>query len=192
MDRFEYAVGLISIVIGLALTHVAGQLHRLMTAEQRPRLRVIPFAAAGYLALLMMHMWYLVWSLRGAAFVDGFWFLASLTAEFLILFLAMAAVLPEEPKQTDDLATYYWRRSRYVWGVAIVFQLSVLSHSVYISSQMSEAYWAAAHAERLLTLALFIGLFVFRRPWLHGTLLAMSALDLIRVTLTWRLSDLTF
>lgn len=137
-------------------------------------------------------MWYLVWTLRGAPFVDGFWFLASLTAEFLILFLAMAAVLPEEPESIEDLGAYYWSKSRYIWGVAIVFQISVLSHSVYIAGAMAEAYWAAAHLERLLTLALFIGLFAFRRPWVHGVLLAISALDLVRVTLAWHLSDLSF
>lgn len=64
MDRFEYLIGLVSLIVGLGLADLATSLHRLIKQRTRTRWDGQTLATAALAAFTLIWIWYNVWDLR--------------------------------------------------------------------------------------------------------------------------------
>ena len=78
MERFNFAAVLFSIVVGLGIADIGNSLHRLLTAEVKVRWSALPLATAAYVTLMLVMIWYDLWTLRNLQTTLSFWFLLPL------------------------------------------------------------------------------------------------------------------
>lgn len=139
MDRFEYLIGLVSLIVGLGLADLATSLHRLIKQRTRTRWDGQTLATAALAAFTLIWIWYNVWDLRRFPGVGGFWFYLSLLLEMTLLYLAAAASLPDEAELADgegrDLTAYLARHRRYIWTLFALFFTSYALRSLYFASR---------------------------------------------------------
>jgi hypothetical protein len=79
------------------------------TARHRASLTWDPLAllAAVYSLLLAITMWFKIWSIRDVAAIGHYFSTLTLCVEFFLPFLIAGASLPDCPKETCDLRSYY-------------------------------------------------------------------------------------
>ncbi|WP_395942487.1 hypothetical protein [Brevundimonas sp.] len=139
MDRFEYLIGLVSLIVGLGLADLATSLHRLIKQRARTKWDALTLATAALAAFTLIWIWYNVWDLRSFPGVGGFWFYLSLLLEMTLLYLAAAASLPDEAELAEgegrDLTAYLARHRRYIWILFGLFFTSYSLRSVYFVSR---------------------------------------------------------
>lgn len=139
MDRFEYLIGLVSLIVGLGLADLATSLHRLIKQRARTRWDAQTLVTAALAAFTLIWIWYNVWDLRGFPGVGGFWFYLSLLLEMTLLYLAAAASLPDEAELAEgegrDMTAYLARHRRYIWILFGLFFTSYTLRSVYFVSR---------------------------------------------------------
>ncbi|MBS0373941.1 MAG: hypothetical protein JSR73_05140 [Proteobacteria bacterium] len=128
---FEFALGLFSVLIGLAVADVANSLHRLLRHPGFIRWDPLALLAALYATLMAVGMWFDLWGIREVAATRGFFFYLGMVAEMFVLFLIAAASLPDEPAANPDLRAFYERNHRYFWTLVALFQLIYLVLGVY-------------------------------------------------------------
>lgn len=131
MDRFEYAVGLISLIVGLALADIAVSLHRLIKHRGSVRWSAFSIIAVMVVAFQCVAMWYDVWSLRAIADRFSIFFYITLLLELFLLFLGASAVLPDEREDGWDLVAYHDKQRPYLWTIMSLFFASYGSHWLY-------------------------------------------------------------
>lgn len=122
LEAFEYAMGLFSVVIGLAVTNVATSFHALMRARREVRWDPLTLAAAVYTLCMAVYMWFDIWGVRRIEATRHFFFYLALVAELFVLFLAAAASLPDEASGQRDLRSYYEENRPYFWLLMTLFQ----------------------------------------------------------------------
>jgi hypothetical protein len=131
MNGFEYAMGLISVLIGLALVDVAMSVHKLVRHCMTVRWDARVILSASLVVLIIVRMWFALWSIRDVAIVLYFPFYLSLFVEFMLLFLLASSCLPDEPPADCNLGQFYESNQRTLWTVFAVFQLSFYLHWLY-------------------------------------------------------------
>jgi len=128
---FEFAMGLFSVVIGLAVADVAISFHRLMRVRESIRWDGLTLIAAAYTLCVAVYMWFDLWGVRHFAATRHFPFYLALVLEFFVLFLAAAASLPDEANESTDLRSYYERNRRYFWTLLTLFQIGYTLFGFY-------------------------------------------------------------
>lgn len=126
MDQFEYVVALAAVITGLGLSDMAVSLHRLVKRRNRVRWDWLPVALALYSSLVLMRLWYQLWSVRELDFVSDLPFVTVQVVQTLVLVLVVSAALPDEDDfrlRRIDLQAYYVRHARYIWTTYLVFLL---------------------------------------------------------------------
>jgi hypothetical protein len=180
MHAFEYLVGLVSILIGLALADIALSTHRLLRSDGPVRWHWHPIAAAVLIVLLVLDLW---WGLRqlertGVTMTVGL-FLPLLAALF-VFFLLAAAALPDKvsPGGTDLLA-YYADNSRYFWRLFAIYILLTSAHVLAVS--LAAPSWSPDTPHRLAqnlipnvaVAGLVASLSISRRGWWHSVVICV-------------------
>jgi len=120
---FEFALGLFTVLIGLAIADVATSLHRLIRHHQEVRWDPLALLASLFSLLLSIGMWFDLWGIRHATSVRYFFLYLVLVAAFFILFLIAASSLPDEMTGAVDLRRFYEQNRRYFWGLVLTFEL---------------------------------------------------------------------
>src|ERR1700719_2099165 len=100
---FEFAMGLFSVLIGLAVADVAISFHRLMRLRTSIRWDGLTLIVAFYTLCVAVYMWFDLWGVRHFAATRHFPFYLALISQFFVLFLAAAASLPDEANETTNL-----------------------------------------------------------------------------------------
>lgn len=131
MDAFNYAMALVSIVVGLAISTLAANLHRLIRHRRTVVWDARTILAAVFTFLMLFTMWFEVWSVRKWNDLLSFPILLSILVEFVLLSLMAIAVLPDECSADTRLPDHYDAQSSKIWGLFLLFQLSYFSHWVY-------------------------------------------------------------
>ena len=159
MTPFEFAMGLISIIVGIAVSDIAISMHKLLRRGRSVRWDSRVLATALLSFLLVLQLWFATWTIRGLAEFPFPLYLALLFNLFLA-YLVAAACLPDEP--VTDLQIFYETNARYFWTITTLFHISSFALVAYfsISSGLSVstylrllAIWALPPAMSL-TLAL--------------------------------------
>jgi hypothetical protein len=195
MDRFEFLIGLISLIVGLGLTDIAVSLHRLIKHRSRVRWDGMALATTAFAAVTMVWIWYNIWGLRNFAGVDSFLFYLSLLVEMFLLFLAAAACLPDESELSEpegwDLAAYYARSHGYIWTMMALFHASYLIRWTYFVALNGLTMQAALeHGFEILLMVAPLTLctaliFAGRRRLQWGLLVALA---IVKIVPAWNLS----
>ncbi|CAA9346613.1 MAG: hypothetical protein AVDCRST_MAG68-3952 [uncultured Gemmatimonadetes bacterium] len=108
MTPFEHLSVLISIVLGLGLTHLLASLHRLIQARGRVRLYWLPLLWTALIFVSLIEWWWAAFGLRQETVWNFFYFLFILLSP-VSLYLAAAFVLPDvETGESYDLREYYY------------------------------------------------------------------------------------
>ena len=185
MSPFDYALGLVSILVGLALADVAASLHRLLRQARLVRWDGRVVLCVAFVITTIVGMWFEVWSIRSVKAMLSFPFYLSLFLEFMVLFLICAACLPDEPEESCDLGAFYDRNTTYLWLLFALFQASFFLHWIYFAG-----LHMTAHGRPLL-FAAWVGfpllvsvlLAIIRSRWFHYT--ALVALIAYRLVNYW-------
>ena len=185
MSPFDYALGLVSILVGLALADVAASLHRLLRQARLVRWDGRVVLCVVLVIITITGMWFEVWSIRSVKAVLSYPFYLSLFLEFMVLFLVCAACLPDEPEESCDLGAFYEKNRTYLWSLFTLFQTSFFLHWIYFARlQMSN------HRPTLLSgawvgfpLLVVVLLAMIRSRWFHY--LALLALIAYRLLNYW-------
>ena len=188
MSPFDYAVGLISILVGLALADVATSLHKLLRQGRSLRWDGRVVLSVAFVIIKITGMWFSVWSVRDVKAVLSFPFYLSIFLEFMVLFLVCAASLPDEAVEGHDLGAFYEKNRRYLWSLFALFQTSYFLHWIYFVgirvSDRGELFIRGAAV--LIPLVLFLVLAITRSRWFHYV--AILGLIALAVCEHWQLT----
>ena len=160
MGPFDYAVGLISILVGLALADVGGSLHKLLRQGRAVRWDGRVILAVTLVISVITGMWFSVWDLRTVNAVLWYPFYLTLFLEFMVLFLVCAACLPDDAVEDRDLGAFYEKNRRYLWSLFALFQTSVTLHSLYFRSHVAHPS-TVGHSSLLTAATVCAPLFVY-------------------------------
>lgn len=119
MSPFELFFGLTSVILALALTHVANSLQLLLRAGGRVRWAVEPMLQVALIVMIIVFVWIDQWHERDQA---RFTVLQSIlqVLKLLALYVAAAAILPEPSEKAKvDLYDHYLRSRRVIYGALL-------------------------------------------------------------------------
>ena len=164
MDAFSYLSVLLSIVLGLGVTHVLTGLGRLIEARDRVRSYAPAVIWAGVILLLHVQTWWVMFGLRTHI---GWTFGAFLMVllQPAMLYLLAALVLPADPGGAVlDLRAYYHRHAPWFYGLAVLLLVQSIARDLVINGALPNRANLAAH---VVFLALWSGGALVRRPAYH-------------------------
>ncbi|MGO9950101.1 MAG: hypothetical protein ACLPWG_25080 [Steroidobacteraceae bacterium] len=167
---FEFAVGVFSVLIGLAIADIATSFQRLLGSESKIRWDPLTLMAAAYALCMSVYMWFDLWGVRNFAATRHFLFYISLFAELFVLYLIAASSLPADAA-SHDLRDFYSKNRRRFWFLVVLFQAGyVLAGFYFISSEiakLSSVVVALALTQMFAPLALAIVLFCTKSRVVH-------------------------
>jgi hypothetical protein len=131
MEAFDYAMGLVSIVVGIAMSDLAVSFHKLFRHRRTISWDARTLLAAALTFIVLFSMWFEIWSVHARPEILNYPFLLSMIVELVLLFLMATAVLPDEPLPNDDLAIFYDENARSIWTFFLLFQISYVGHWLY-------------------------------------------------------------
>ena len=168
---FEYALGIFSVLIGLAVADIAASFHRLLRHRSQVRWDPLVVLAAGYALCMAVYMWFDIWGVRHFAATRHFLFYVGLVVELFVLFLVAAASLPDEANGSADLRDYYAGNSRYFWSLVALFQAGYFAFGVYFAGGEPAGipFWANVLMWTLMSapLVIALALCIWRSRTLH-------------------------
>ena len=142
IQAFEYAVGLFTVIIGLAVVDLATSFHKLARHRRSVTWDPLALLAALYSLLLAITMWFKIWSIRDVTALGHYLFYLTLCVEFFLLFMVAAASLPDDPSDSCDLRSYYDSNRQYLWTLILLFQISNAAHALYFFTHGQSPSWA--------------------------------------------------
>lgn len=168
---FEYALGIFSVLIGLAVADIAASFHRLLRHRGQVTWDPLALLAAAYALCMAVYMWFDIWGVRHFGATRHFLFYLGLVGELFILFLVAAASLPDEADSRTNLRDYYTTNSRYFWSLVALFQLLYFAFGLFFAGgepadmprSIVVLMWTLMTAPLLIALALS----AWRARWLH-------------------------
>jgi hypothetical protein len=108
VSPFEHLSVLISIIIGLGLTHVLASLHRLVQARERVTFHWLPMVWVVLIFVSQVEWWWASFGWRNQVEWNFFFFLFILLSP-VSMYLSAAFVLPDvEAGESYDLKQYYF------------------------------------------------------------------------------------
>lgn len=184
MSPFEYALGLISILMSLALADIVLSIHKLMRHSRTIKWDARPIVAAALVTTEIIRIWFATWTIRDVQEVLSFPVYAALFLQIMLLVLTAIACLPDEVDDGCDLGQFYERNARYFWGAFAASQAGYfLLWLVFGGDQAT----AGGHSDPgdwlrcLVPLAAYVLLASVRRHWLDYLLpIGLSAFYIVR------------
>jgi hypothetical protein len=132
---FEYAIGVFSVLIGLAIADIATSFHRLLRSKSPVIWDPLALMAALYALCMAIYMWFDLWGVRHIAATRNFLFYLGIFGMLFVLFLVAAASLPDENTATD-LRVFYAENRRRFWLLVVLFQLGYVAAGIYFMGGM--------------------------------------------------------
>jgi hypothetical protein len=169
MSGFEFTFGLISLLLGLGLAHIAAAFANLILLGPRVKWDWLSPLAALLTFQSVLIYWWFQWSLREQEVVLGD--LAIRAIACLALYIMAVAALPEPRGRRVDLKDHFERSQRLVYGSLIFYTLIVGVLPAARRGFVSQGEWVIPWFNFSNIALLTIGCFV-RGRWLHAALLA--------------------
>ena len=117
MSEFEHLSVLISIVIGLSITHLLASVHKVIQAGERVRWYWLSVLWTAVMFVAQVEWWWASFEFRQEADWNFFFYLFLLLSP-VTLYLAAAFVLPDiEEGVSYDMKTYYYETRGWFFGV---------------------------------------------------------------------------
>ena len=176
MSLFEFVFGLQAIILGLALTHLAMSVNRLVLARGRVKWDARPLLAAALLLLAILLYWLQSWNMRDMQETTIGETIVKVMVN-LVVFAAAGAILPEEvpAEGTLDLGAHYDKVRVYFLALflAPILVMSTLRPAIQFWLGQRERFdnW-----DNLILVAAGVACMVFRNRWVNLVVLAGLAL----------------
>lgn len=127
-----HSLVLVSIIVGLAITDLIGDFHRLIRARAKVRWDPLALAWAVIALMLIVNFWsgvYLGLTAIAQATNGGTLLLA--LAPPVLLYMLCACALPERvPPEGLDLRESYWRERRYFFGLLTAYLCLTVAQAI--------------------------------------------------------------
>ena len=159
----EHSVTLISIIVGLGLTEMFGNLHRLIRLRSRVTWDWLPVLWATTLLVLVVNYWWgLYQGTTGLKQLSNAAQLGLLLVQPLLLFLAVASAIPNfDPDEDWDMHRHYGEQRKLFIATFAVYQC--VSWTVaFVTGTLG---WNIATIARALILALLLMALALNRRW---------------------------
>jgi hypothetical protein len=179
MDVTSHSITLISIIVGLGLTELLLNLHRLILARDRVRWDPLPVLWMAIVLLMLLNYWWAVVLRR-----DGSE-LAHTAAEYglllvhpLLLFLLCASVLPRLVSEDglDMRRAYESERRTLAW----LFVLYILANWI-VAFVTGAPFWSAITLQRIALSILLVSLLIWNsRRWDWIVAIGVMAVAIVR------------
>jgi hypothetical protein len=182
MDIVAHSITLISIIVGLGLTEMFGNLHRLIRHRDRVRWDPLPLAWVATLFFLVLNYWWALYlKLDGSQQARTAAEFGLVLAAPLLLFLATASVLPSfEPGKDLDMREHYGAQRRVFILTFALFQLTTWATTLLVGI----AAWNYVALARTAILALLTSMLLTNsRRWDWIAVLAIMSFLFIRLTM---------
>jgi hypothetical protein len=124
MLPFEYALGLISILMSLALADIVIDIHRLLRHARTVKWDGRALLAGLLVIIEVIRIWFAQWTLRDLDVVVSFPVYVGLFIHILLLVLTAVACLPDEVEEGCDLSAFYEGNRRYFWSAFAATQFA--------------------------------------------------------------------
>lgn len=178
MDRFEFLMVLMSIIIGLGLSELLTNVARQIRARKNSKVFWVHSGTVVLLLVAFLQIWWETWDLR----VIEVWTFPSLMMMLAApagLFMISHIVFPDVIEGAD-FEDYYFRNSRVLWSIAAFvviastgFRPIAFGHDLLTNDNLSS----------ILMLGVFVALAASKRKALHlaalPAILAMLILDIM-------------
>ena len=168
MSGFEFTFGLISLLLGLGLAHVAAAFANLILLGPRVRWDWLSPLAAVLTFQSVLIYWWFQWSLRAQEVVLGD--LAIRAVACLALYIMAVASLPDTRGRRVDLRDHFERSRRLLYGSLLFYTLIVGVLPVLRRAISGDPNWYVPWFNVSNIALLTIGCFV-RPRWVHIALL---------------------
>lgn len=180
MSLFELVFGLGAIILGLALTHMATNLHRLILAGRRVTWALEPLLLATLIGLVIVSVWLGQWiDRRETSTTVGLVLMQVL--KLLLPYMAAAFVFPEGTAESGDIDMFrhYDRTRAYTFGALIVGLLLFWADGVIeqvVTGGRGLTWSQALHRGPWLYVTVYVALIFVRARWFN--VLALSGVVL--------------
>lgn len=192
MTITEHVTVFISIIVGIAVGDLLLSFHKLLRARKLVKWHWLPLAVALFMLLLTVNYWWLAFGLfDDAQRLTVALFLPTL-AQFVLLFLLVAASLPDEvPAEGMDLKAWYFDNARVYWTLA---SLSLLLDIVIDGARGIGPGGGLADIVRVkfnsvVMLPFLLAMILVRRSWYHAAFILVSLSNIAWVTITLALEN---
>lgn len=175
MTAFELFFGLTSVILALALTHLANSFQLLLRAGSRVRWAIEPLLQAALVVMIVVFVWVDQWHDRSEAVFTVPQCLLQVL-KLLAVYVVAAAVLPE-PKDEGpvDLRRHYMESRKVTYGALLA--------GLFLFTAYRFLFYSAGHVPINNSPYLGLGLmliylslmFIRWRPWHIAGLLAVCA-----------------
>jgi len=179
MDATSHSVTLISIIVGLGLTELLLNLHRLIHARRQVRWDPLPLLwTATVLLMLLNYWWALAMRRDGSELAHTAGAYGLLLVHPLLLFLLCASVLPRQASEDGlDMRRFYETDRRALVGVFLVYLLG----NWVLAFATGTALWSGVTLQRSIATVLFASLLVVNaRRWDWLVAMTVLALAIVR------------
>ena len=169
MNPFGYALGLLTILVGLALADITFSFHQLVVKARTIRWDGRTLVAAALVVFECVRLWFAQWTLRNTSAALTFPVYLGLFVQMLLLVLLAASCLPDDPADDFDLSQFYEERRRYFWGLFFAYDLMFFVLWVVFDETSAEGVANAGISDWVRVLAplvMFPMLMFARRRWL--------------------------
>lgn len=186
MSITEHVTVFLSIIVGIAIGDLLLSLHKLLRARVLVRWHWLPLLVALSMLLLTVSYWWMAFNWyqasQGLTVAD---FLPTL-AQFVVLFLLVAASLPDEvPPEGVDLREWYFANSKIYWTMAMLSLLLDIivggTHELGPGDGIVDLL--RIKANDLLLLPFTIAMIVYRKIWYHGVFVILSLGNMLWLTI---------
>ncbi|MBS0360809.1 MAG: hypothetical protein JSR98_05485 [Proteobacteria bacterium] len=171
MNSFELSFGLTSVILGLALTHMANAIRKLLLRGREVTWAPEPVMLAIVVLMMIVSVWMNQFSHNKTALSDALELLNVL--RMLTLYFAAGFSLPE-PEPCDDpkidLLTYYDESRRFSFG-SLAASLGIFALYNFITSP---AEWRTDLSVKALPFTLWVVAMFVRRRWVNLLVLTFA------------------
>ena len=185
MDIINHAVTLISIIVGIGLTEMFGNLHRLIRNRAQVSWDWLPVLWAASLLVLVINYWWAIYQgIIGLDRLSNAAELGLILIQPILLFLLAASVLPSfGAGRTCDMRLYYEDSRRTFLVTFVVYQ--ILNYAIaFIIGTLG---WNIATGIRTIILLLLVVALLINKRWFDW-LAAAGTLGVLILRLTTQLT----
>ena len=181
MDIVAHAVTLISIIVGIGLTEMFGNLHRLIRNREQVTWDWLPVSWAAALLVLVINYWWAIYSgITGVDQLSNAAKLGLVLIQPIVLFLMTASVLPNFDAISEwDMRRHYEKHRKTFILTFVLYQVLTWATAAIVG----QLGWNMASVVRGIILALLVLLvMVNKRRWDWVGALTILGLLIFRLT----------
>ena len=133
MTSGDFAIGLMTIITGLAIADMVASTHALLMNRRRVRWDWLAVLTATYIFLLIVSSWGISFRTLGNQPIDPpLWLFVIGLSQIIPLYLAARSSLPDEMAEKGvSLAAHYAKISRYFWASVAMTYFVYLGYAAY-------------------------------------------------------------